>query len=254
MIGNANSITDRLIKDSGIVEGNRVLDVGCGSGEVSLLLAKVVGPKGEVVGIDCNEKALDVARNRAKDEHISNVSFLSADISNPLTEIGIYDAVVARRVLMYVPDPHNVLRNISGVLKNNGIVAFQEIDSTLSPGQKESLPLHEKVNKWIWDTIEKGGANINMGFTLPSVLQESGFVVESIKAEANIQGQRSHTPLANVVRAILHRIVEFGVASKTEIDIETLEQRLKDERSGSSVFISELTFSIWARKHELITD
>jgi ubiquinone/menaquinone biosynthesis C-methylase UbiE len=248
MIENANSITDRLIKDSGIVEGMRVLDVGCGNGEVSLLLANAVGSNGEVVGIDRNEAALSIARDRAKSENVSNVSFLAVDISNSLSEIGIYDAVVGRRVLMYLPNPIDVLRNISGVLKENGIVAFQEIDSTVTPGRTEPLPLHEKVNKWIWRTIEKEGANINMGFALPSVLQQSGFVVENIMAEANIQGQKTHHPLAKVVRAILHRIVEHGVATKTEIEIETLEQRLNDERSDSSVFISELSFSIWARK------
>lgn len=248
MIEHVNSITDRLINDAGIVEGMRVLDVGCGNGEVSLLIAKAVGSNGEVVGVDRNEELLSVARNRVKEESISNVTYLAADISNSLSEIGIFDAVVGRRVLMYLPNPMQVLKNLSAVLKENGIVAFQEVDSTVSSVQTQVLPLHEKVNKWIWNTIEKEGADITMGFTLPPMLQKSGFVVENIKAEANVQGQKSHHPLASVVRAISKRIIEHGVATKTEIDIESLEQRLKDERSGSSVFISELTFSVWGKK------
>ena len=62
---NENSITNRLIKDAGIVQGMRVLDLGCGKGDVSLLLAKAVGPSGEVVGVDRSNKVLEVARNRA---------------------------------------------------------------------------------------------------------------------------------------------------------------------------------------------
>jgi len=248
MIEDGNAITNRLIKDARIVEGMSVLDLGCGRGGVSLLLAKSVGPSGHVVGIDRNDKVIKIARNRVKDENISNVNFLAVDLSNTLSGIGVYDAIVGRRILMYLPNPVGVLRKLSELLKEDGVVAFQEIDSTVSVSRAEPIPLHEKVNGWIWKTIEKEGANINMGFTLPSLLKESGFSVGNIKAEANIQGQKSHSPLVEVVRAMLHRIVEHGVADKAEIDIDSLEKRLKDERPESSIFISDLSFSVWGRK------
>jgi len=248
MIEDENSITRRLIKDAGIIEGMRVLDLGCGKGDVSLLLAKVVGPSGEVVGIDRNEKALDIARTRVTSEKLANVEFLTVDLSKPLPEMGIYDVVIGRRVLMYLSNPVDVLLKIAGVLKKNGMIAFQEIDATVSASAIKRFPLHEKVTKWIWNTIEKEGANINIGFTLPSLLQESGFAVGNIKAEANVQGQKSHGSLFTVVSAISPRISAHGVASKTEIDIDTLEQRLKDERIDHSVFISDLSFSILGHK------
>jgi ubiquinone/menaquinone biosynthesis C-methylase UbiE len=53
-------ITRRLLLDAGIGPGMRVLDVGSGAGDVALLLADVVGPTGEVVGIDTNTDILEV--------------------------------------------------------------------------------------------------------------------------------------------------------------------------------------------------
>ena len=247
MIEDENSITNRLIQSANITEGMRVLDLGCGKGDVSLLLAKVVGSSGEVVGIDRNEKALSIAR--AQTEHLSNISFLSVDLSKPLPEMAHFDAIVGRRVLMYLPNPVDTLKKISQILKKNGIIAFQEIDSTISACRIAPLSLHEQVNKWIWRTIEKEGANINIGFSLPSFLQESGFLVDDIKAEANIQGHKSHSPLETVVRAIIPRIVHHEVATEQEIAIDTLGQRLKDERPDTSVFISGMSFSILGRKN-----
>jgi ubiquinone/menaquinone biosynthesis C-methylase UbiE len=147
---NVNSITERLIKDAGISIGMRVLDIGSGNGEVSLLLVKAVGSSGEVVGIDRDVKAIDVAHDKIKAESKSNVTFIEGDLSNPFPNLGLCDAAFGRRVLMYLPNPVDTIRHISAVLKPNGVVAFQESDSTMVPGRVASLPLHEKINDWIW--------------------------------------------------------------------------------------------------------
>ena len=55
-----NSMTQRTLLDAGISPGMRVLEVGCGGGEVTELLADIVGPSGSVVAIDHNQKALDM--------------------------------------------------------------------------------------------------------------------------------------------------------------------------------------------------
>ncbi len=194
MVENENSITERLISSAGIARGMRVLDIGCGNGLVSFLLLDAVGSEGEVIGIDINDKALEMAKSRAKENSFSNLKFFNADISNQLTSLGIFDAVFGRRVLMYLQNPVSVLKNISGLIKSGGVVAFQESDATITPGRIEALPLHEKVNEWIWRTVERDGGNLHMGFELPRVLKESGFVVENVKAEAIIQGQKLHSP------------------------------------------------------------
>src|SRR5271170_5692902 len=57
--------TRRVIRESGIAPGMRVLDIGCGPGDVAMLIADAVGPSGKVVAIDREPRAVETARNRA---------------------------------------------------------------------------------------------------------------------------------------------------------------------------------------------
>jgi 2-polyprenyl-3-methyl-5-hydroxy-6-metoxy-1,4-benzoquinol methylase len=65
-------ITERLLRNVKIGPGMRVLDLGCGAGDVSLLAAKFVGPTGMVVGIDRNRDVLAVATDRAQAAGLTN--------------------------------------------------------------------------------------------------------------------------------------------------------------------------------------
>ncbi len=243
-----NSITERLIRDAGIHTGLRVLDLGCGNGEVTKLLAEAVGSSGEVVGIDINADALALADEKLQKEGFTNYTFIQSDISSRDLKPGIFDAIVGRRVLMYLKDQAEVMRRLNGLLKSGGVIAFQESDATITSRKSSAMPVHERANHWLWRTVEAEGGKINTGFQLPSLLASSGFVVKNVRAEAIIQGQSLHYPLSAVVKAVLPRIVAKGVATADEVDIETLEQRLLEERSSHEVYISDLVFSVWALK------
>src|SRR5215472_3922184 len=65
--------TRQLFHVAGITLGLRVLDVGCGGGDISLLLAQLVGPTGRVIGVDRAPEALETAQRRAHDLDLPNV-------------------------------------------------------------------------------------------------------------------------------------------------------------------------------------
>src|SRR5690554_6309973 len=71
--------TRRLFEAAGIGAGLRVLDVGSGAGDVALLLADLVGPRGQVTGIDLNATILETARARAQAAGRQNVTFQAGD-------------------------------------------------------------------------------------------------------------------------------------------------------------------------------
>ncbi|MES2627130.1 MAG: methyltransferase domain-containing protein [Pseudomonadota bacterium] len=242
------SFTERLLRDAGIVSGMRVLDIGCGSGDVSFLVAELVGDWGEVVGVDLEASTIALAKERANERNCSNVSFMQANLAELPAQSMEFDAVVGRRILMYLPDAAAVLRHIAALIKPGGLFIFQESDSTMLPGRIASMPLHDKVVSWMWQTVEREGADIHVGFHLPELLRSAGVIVDHVRAEPVIQGHSTHHPLHFIVRAMLPRIIRHGVATEKEIEIETLEQRLVAELPTDAVYISDFAFGVWGHK------
>ncbi len=244
-----DSIAERLFRDAGITAGMRVLDVGCGMGNVSVLLANLVGAGGQVVGIDRDAQALEMAREQMRQLSLPNVTFTQCDVAALPPDLGSFDAAVGRRVLMYVPDPVNALRRIAGTLKPGGIVAFVEHDATMTPGHTTPMPLHDQVLAWTWQTVQREGGNIHIGFDLPHIFAEAGLPLAHLRAEAVIQTPDMPYRGAAIIRAMLPRILAHGVATEQEIDIDTLEQRMEAERTkANATFISDMVFGAWARK------
>lgn len=234
--------------DAGIGAGMRVLDVGCGRGDVSLLVARLVGEQGQVVGLDRDADALAMARERGREDGAAEVRFVEADLGVPVELTG-FDAVVGRRVLMYLPDPVATLRALARALRPGGRVVFQEHDTTMVPASRVALPLHERVHRWMWQTVEREGGNIHMGFDLAGVFERAGLVVEMVRAEAIVQTPKLHHGVASIVRAMLPRIERAGVATAEECDVDTLDERLIAERTqANATYIGDMVFCAWARK------
>jgi ubiquinone/menaquinone biosynthesis C-methylase UbiE len=87
----------------------RVLDLGCGAGDVSRLAAELVGTTGLVIGIDRNPVVLSVARERSRGAKLKQVEFKEASVEL-LTDLIPFDAVVGRYVLLHQAHPAAFLR------------------------------------------------------------------------------------------------------------------------------------------------
>jgi len=116
------------------LEGKSVLDLGCGSGRDCYLLAKLVGPSGQVIGVDMTEEQLEIAL-RHKDWHASqlgyaNVNFLHGQIED-LLAAGIFDnsidVVVSNCVINLSPEKSRVLAEIFRFLKPGGELYFSDV-------------------------------------------------------------------------------------------------------------------------------
>lgn len=242
-------ITEKLFRDAGIGPGMRVLDLGCGHGEVSLLAARLVGESGHIVGVDRDAAYLATASERARTAGHSNITFAQTDLDNFQLEADPFDAIVGRRVLMYLPDAARTVATVSRLLRSGGVAAFQEHDATMVPASVAPFPLHKRVSGWIWKTVEREGANLHMGFDLPSVFSHAGLVLQNLHAEAILITRAKPSNLAAIIRIILPRITAQSVATEAEIDVDTLESRLEAERQATdSAYISDMAFCGWARK------
>ena len=113
-------------------KGMKVLDVGSGAGDVAFTLAEFVGPEGCVVGIDVNPDILKTAQARADEAGYSNVEFLAGD-ARTLELPDDFDAIVGRLVLLYMAEPAEALKRLTTLLRDGGIVAFQDTEPCLLP-------------------------------------------------------------------------------------------------------------------------
>ncbi len=118
---NLGDVTAALLPFAAPKPGERVLDIGCGAGQTSYLLADAVGQGGHVTGVDISAPLLAAAR-RVMDS-AKNIAFVEADAS-AYDFKPEYDLVVSRFGVMFFDDPPDAFANIRTALKPGGRLAF----------------------------------------------------------------------------------------------------------------------------------
>jgi SAM-dependent methyltransferase len=267
-LGRSAAETQRLIRQAqiygpftrqffatvGITAGMKVLDVGSGAGDVALLLADLVGPRGAVIGVEMNPTILDTARARVCAAGWTNVTFLEGDVHN----IGLdddFDAVVGRWFLMYLPDPVAVLHRLLAHLQPGGIVAFQENDFTYPPMSFPRAPLHQQVMQWTTPPPGRGGPDLQMGSKLYQTYLDAELPTPQLRLDAPIGGGADwpgYAYVADTVRSLLPMLQQMGIVTAEDVGIETLADRLRAEVVGQrGVQMLPIVIGAWARKPSL---
>jgi len=221
------SITMRLLQGSGVSPGMRILDVGCGAGDVALLAAELVGESGAVVGIDRSEAAILAARVRAGTA--KNVHFLVTSLDDNL-DTASFDVVIGRYVLIFQDDVTSFIRASARLVKPGGVVAFHEIDDADDFATLPEVPLWTQANDWLMGALRSLLPNPDLPGRLVDCFSQAGLGVPVLFCEVPIgDGERSPiaTWLAETLRTLLPEIIQRGWASEDAVDIDTLEKRLR---------------------------
>lgn len=249
-----NPITKRILLSAGIGSGMRVLDVGCGGGDVSCLVSEMVGNNGRVVGVDRAPEAVETARRRASAHGLRNVSFLQGDPAM-LAFDHSFDAVVGRYVLMFQSNPTIMLRALVRHLQPGGLIVFHEPDwagCTSSP----PASTYDQCCHWIVETFRRCGIETRMGIKLESAFRGAGLAAPAMHLEAVVGGTRGGSDwlhqTVELVATMLPDMEKQGVVTAAEVDIDTLEERMQHEIATDSVIVSRFEVGAWshlARMH-----
>jgi 2-polyprenyl-3-methyl-5-hydroxy-6-metoxy-1,4-benzoquinol methylase len=243
-------LTEEVLRAAGIASGMRVLDVGCGAGDVSFLAATLVGSGGSVVGVDRSAEAIALAKRRAVDVGLANVSFVTQDLQDLATEAR-FDAIIGRLVLMYFPEPGVALRRLAGLLVPGGVVAFHEID-VHGANSDPNVPLFARSVTRVIETLRSVQAQPRMGLRLPQAFRKADLPAPRMIAHARIgtgADAAIFQQLAGITRTLLPAMEKYGIATAAEVDIDTLAERLQRVvQAADATVVAPLFVGAWARK------
>ena len=226
-----NPLSDQLLRRAGLSPGLRVLDIGCGVGELSMVAARLVGPRGCVTGIDIDEGALVLAAARAREQGLNHIDFAHSDIGTYRADAP-YDAVIGRHILIHTPDPRVVVGLAHSLLNPGGVAVFQEYDFSVVHRAFPDAPLYDRIFE-IFRAFFARAAHGNIGTRLFQLLVDAGFPSPECRVEYPMDGGADspfYEWLAESFRSILPRAAALGLVPSDEVvGIDSLAGRLREE-------------------------
>jgi ubiquinone/menaquinone biosynthesis C-methylase UbiE len=114
---------------AGIQPGERVLDLGSGSGTDAFIAAHLTGPTGRVMGVDMTDAQLDKARRLRDEAHVAHLVFVKGLIEEPPVEPESIDVVISNGVINLAPDKRAVFGAAAAALRPGGRLAISDIVS-----------------------------------------------------------------------------------------------------------------------------
>jgi ubiquinone/menaquinone biosynthesis C-methylase UbiE len=219
-------VTERLFHEAGIGPGQRVLDLGSGMGDVAMLVARLVGPLGEVVGIERDANSIARARGRIAAAGLRNVSFIQCDVGEIASD-QLFDAAVGRLILQFLPDPIGVLRSVDRLVRPGGVLAFQEPSLVSLFALGAGLPLWSPVHRVIRETFLRSGVNPETGLTLHRIFKEAGLPAPIMHLEMLLGSDADFVRWTSDLLNSLRSPAEQHNVSLDELgDLTTLPDRL----------------------------
>ena len=124
--------------------GERVVDIGSGSGLDSLIAGRMVGPEGRVIGVDMTQAMLDKAHSAAVESGLENIEFKKGHAESLPVPDGWADVVISNGVLNLVPDKRAAVQEMARVLRPTGRLQIGDILV------EREVPLEGKQNIDLW--------------------------------------------------------------------------------------------------------
>jgi ubiquinone/menaquinone biosynthesis C-methylase UbiE len=239
--------TAALFDRVGIEPGARCLDLGCGAGDVTVELARRVGPSGRVVGIDMDAEKLEAAREEAEAAGVAATTEFTVGNAYDFTVADRHDIVYCRFVLQHLSRPAEVLRRMWAAVEPGGVLVVEDCDFTA----QFCYPPHPAFTFWTERypaVLRAGGGDPELGRKLATLFAEADIPIPEITVAqlADLRGEQKTLPILTI-EATAAAMMEKDVATEDEINaaLAELATLAADE---TTLFGSPRTFQVWARR------
>jgi ubiquinone/menaquinone biosynthesis C-methylase UbiE len=239
--------TAYVLELAGLRPGMRVLDIGCGPGDVSFIASRLVGSRGTVLGVDAAEEIIEFARARAVEQGLDNVRFEPSAIADISLDEPV-DAVIGRLILMYLPDPVEAVRQLATMVRPGGLIAFCELNPTVG-GSIPDLPLWRAVYDSCVQAFQSAGFDAAFGTKLDALFRRAGLGAPRLRlgAVGGANDTDVSTQLVETWRSMLPVAKRAGLVPDELADVDTLQQRLLDQATAAqAITITPALIGAWA--------
>ena len=166
------SAQESLLVEVNPTSGERLLDVSCGTGLVTIPIAAIIHPSGSVIGIDLSEGMIREAESRIEHKDLDNIQFKHMDAEELKFSENLFDAVICSLGLMYYPNPQKALREMYRVLKPGGRMAALVWGAREECGWAEIFPI---VDRRVQTDVCPLFFQMGTGNTLSDAFKSTGF-------------------------------------------------------------------------------
>jgi SAM-dependent methyltransferase len=237
--------TRRVLLEAGLQPGMCVADVGCGVGMVTALLADLVGPAGEVVGIDASAGQLAEARERLNGDG-ANVLFALGSATDSGLPPESFDLVYCRFLLLHLPEPERALAEMRSLLKPNGILVCEDGDLT-SAGSEPPSAL-EAFAKLFARLGPVRGVDYTLGRRLFHIVRAAGFPAPEVTFNQPVRARGEDKRMLELSMAEAGpAFVEAGLITADELE-QTLAEMRRLGSDGTVLAVMPRMAQVWARK------
>jgi SAM-dependent methyltransferase len=242
----SNWLFDRV----GVSTGWRAIEIGCGPQGCLGLLAGRVGATGKVVGVERSAEQVQRARRHVADCPLPNVEVLHGDGRDTGLPEHSFDLATARLVLVNVPRPEEVVREMVRLVRPGGAVALHEAESTTQrcdPPHHAQTRLLEMLNA----SAEMDGIDRTIGSKLPRLMREAGLVDIRVQpwVHAYPVGHGRRMLLLDFVENARTRLLDQELIGDVELNELTslLKRHLEDPET---LVLSSVFVQAWGRTPE----
>lgn len=236
--------TRRTLQAAGVGPGKRVLDLGAGMGDVSLVCAELGA---EVVAVERDGTTVERARARLAGKPVQVVQGV-------IPELGVdgrFDVICGRLILMYLRDPAGALREVAARhLAPGGAIAFVEYDFRAAHVMPTPALARSSIDALV-RIFNAAGCDTQLGLRLPEVFAGAGFSVPSLDAflwTGSTDDDAGFDMVAGVQAAIAPLAQRLGLGALIDPDLPSLPDRLRAATRAEGTLIGPLVVGAIARR------
>jgi len=238
--------TTELLNRVGVIRGMKCLDVGCGGGHVTILMARIVGPEGRVIGTDTDAEILGLAREDAEAAKVTNVTFQQVHACARLWHEE-FDVTYARFLLSHLNEPEKCLTAMADACAPGGTIVIEDTDFAAS----FCYPMcaaYERYTELYQKLLQRRGGDSNIGPTLPAVLRQAGIerVELNVVQPTHICGESKMMAPITMSR-IADALITEGLASENQVR-HILTDLNRVAADSETVISLPRIFQVWGKR------